>query len=88
MEKYKRSDRDGDAKSKILYGYPSNPDDNEVDGIQLKIWLEFGLIGGGYFHCDDCHCDGTSSQQRIKGGGTALTAMTRSLYNFTCFISS
>ena len=71
MEKYKRY-RDGD-KVKIFYD-PSNPDDNEVDGINQNM-LGFGLIGGGFFIVMIATV-GYLIATKIKGGGTALTAMT------------
>jgi len=63
---------DGD-KVKIFYD-PSNPDDSEVDGLNRKT-LGFGLIGGGFFIvmiATVWYLIATN----IKGGGTALTAMT------------
>tara|TARA_B110000037_G_scaffold79450_1_gene94727 strand:- start:2155 stop:2589 length:435 start_codon:yes stop_codon:yes gene_type:complete len=71
MEKYKRY-RDGD-KVKIFYD-PSNPDDNEVDGINQNM-IGFGLIGGGFFIVMIATV-GYLIATKIKGGGTALTAMT------------
>ena len=71
MEKYKKY-MDGD-KVKIFYD-PSNPDSNEVDGLNHKM-AGFGLIGVGFLIvliATVWYLIAT----KIKGGGTALTAMT------------
>jgi hypothetical protein len=63
---------DGD-KVKIFYD-PSNPDSNEVDGLNHKM-AGFGLIGVGFLIvliATVWYLIAT----KIKGGGTALTAMT------------
>ena len=71
MNKYKKY-MDGD-KVKIFYD-PSNPDDSEVDGLNRKT-LGFGLIGGGFFIVMIATVWYLIAT-KIKGGGTALTAMT------------
>ena len=71
IQKYKKY-MDGD-KVKIFYD-PLNPDDNELDGINLKM-TGFGLIGVGFLIvliATVWYLIAT----KIKGGGTALTAMT------------
>jgi len=71
MEKYKKY-LDGD-KVKIFYD-PSNPDSTEVDGLDKKM-AGFGLIGVGFLVvliATVWYLIAT----KIKGGGTALTAMT------------
>ena len=52
----------------------TNPDDNEVDGINQNM-IGFGLIGGGFFIVMIATV-GYLIATKIKGGGTALTAMT------------
>ena len=71
IQKYKKY-MDGD-KVKIFYD-PLNPDDNELDGINLKM-TGFGLIGVGFLIvliATVWYLIAT----KIKGGGTALTALT------------
>ena len=71
IQKYKRY-MDGD-KVKIFYD-PSNPDDNKLDGLDQKI-AGFSLIGVGFLVvliATVWYLIAT----KIKGGGTALTAMT------------
>lgn len=70
MEKYKKY-LDGD-KVKIFYD-PSNPDSTEVDGLDKKM-AGFGLIGVGFLVvliATVWYLIAT----KIKGGGTAMTAL-------------